>query len=74
MCKEHRFDCQCGCISKVEYFERLPAVAARQQALIDKLVRALKELTEACMASDFNEHWDAFKNAEQLITKTEERS
>lgn len=32
-----------------------------------ELLMALTKLTHDCMASDFNEHWDSFKEAEKLI-------
>lgn len=39
----------------------------------DELLEALKALVADCMASDFNEHWDSFKNAELAISKAEGR-
>lgn len=31
----------------------------------------LWRLTQDCLASDFNEHWDAFKNAEDVLEQIE---
>lgn len=34
-----------------------------------ELESALRELVKDSMASDFNEHWDIFKTAEELLNK-----
>ena len=38
---------------------------------ITELETALRDLLNDCMASDFNEHWDSFKDAESLLNKGE---
>jgi hypothetical protein len=35
----------------------------------EEILDALVALTSDCMASDFNEHWDSFKRAEEIIVR-----
>ena len=41
------------------------------QAEIERLREALERLITDCMQSDFNEHWDTFKNAEAVLAGKE---
>lgn len=41
------------------------------EGYIKELESALRELAKDAMASDFNEHWDSFKIAEELLTREE---
>lgn len=41
------------------------------ESRIKELEVALRDLLKECMASDFNEHWDSFKDAESLLNKGE---
>lgn len=36
---------------------------------VNTLESSLRELAKDAMASDFNEHWDSFKIAEELLNK-----
>lgn len=55
----------------IEIGHRIPSneelIAKNEE--VNKLVRILGQLAAMCLASDFNEHWDAFKNAEHLLSK-----
>lgn len=39
------------------------------ESYIKELESALRELAKDSMALDFNEHWDSFKIAEELLTR-----
>ena len=43
----------------------------KAQAEIERLREALERLITDCMQSDFNEHWDTFKNAEAVLAGKE---
>jgi len=38
-----------------------------QQKYIEQLEEALDKLLSECLASDFNEHWESYTEAEQLL-------
>jgi hypothetical protein len=38
-----------------------------QQKYIEQLEAALIKLTDECLASDFNEHWDSYLDALKLL-------
>lgn len=63
---------ECG-IHESWYAESLANEIERLRQQRDELLSALKKLTDDCMASDFNEHWSAFIEAEEAITKAKER-
>ncbi len=37
------------------------------EGYIEELEQALKTLTDECLASDFNEHWDSYLEALQVL-------
>lgn len=45
------------------------AIVVGYDSRVKELESALHNLVKDSMASDFNEHWDSFKTAEELLNK-----
>jgi hypothetical protein len=47
------------------------AIPVIELAALTEVVEGLKALVNDCMASDFNEHWESYKEAQRLLTQLE---
>lgn len=53
--------------SDLEEIRRLQGICQKQAEQLKGATKLLRNLADDCLASDFNEHWDSYKNAEAFL-------